>query len=142
MTSEQPLISGSWPPASGAGTTTTTPQPEPTAANLPSTVNPLEFLIQDVWRNNATVVRIRNRYSQDGIGLQNAGLFRKILAPWKMLLCLFELLAEEETITLSDQTSGDDQSPFSAGEPVTEAVSLEDKLSETVAVGYIEGVCQ
>lgn len=68
------------------------PVGEPTAASLPTTINPLEFLVENVYRNNAFLVRIRvNAAGPSALGLDQTFLFRKIIPPHTMMIILAEL---------------------------------------------------
>jgi len=69
---------------------------EPTAASLPSTINPLQFVVANILRNNATLVRIRmSGMSPDGLGLQALRFLRTIVPPHTAVLVLVDI----DTIT-------------------------------------------
>ena len=64
------------------------PSGEPTAASLPASVNPLQFLVENVMRFNLIVVKVNtafvgdNAFSLDGMEY----LYRKIVPPEKALI--------------------------------------------------------
>lgn len=68
----------------------TRPQPavgEPAAGNLPSTINPLEFLLQNVLRGNAVLIRgIPTAYGPNSVGLEKSWPLRRLLSPFVALL--------------------------------------------------------
>jgi len=97
---------------------------QPVAANLPSTINPLEFLVENVLRNNAFVVRVRASEQTDaGVGLHNVRFLRKIIQPHTAMLLVIELSAAEESVTI-DLVS---EAPglFTAMEPLVESIDGE-----------------
>jgi hypothetical protein len=139
--SSPPVVSGSFPPIEGSSlTTTTTFPPEPGPANLPDQLNPLCFLVENVWRDNATIVRIDVTNAASGVGFRNATVLRRMLPPWKLLVILFELSISEETVTLSEHTS-EGVTTFGGAEPITESVNLSDLVTEQVTVKQVQGVC-
>jgi hypothetical protein len=55
---------------------------EPVAANLPATVNPLRFLLQNVLRYNALLAIMRpEAFGPDAIGLSQFNIIRRMLSP-------------------------------------------------------------
>jgi hypothetical protein len=57
------------------------PQPtQPTAANLPATINPLAFLFQNVLRNNAFVVRLKTAdFGPSALSIDLLSMLRRIV---------------------------------------------------------------
>ena len=75
------------------------PATEPTAAHLPSTINPLQFLVENVLRNNVFVVRILvPALGQNSIGLYNIRHLRQLLPPQTGMIVVFELSAGADTV--------------------------------------------
>ncbi len=66
----------------------TNPVDEPTAANLPVTINPLGFLITNVLRYNSIVVQVKvAQMGPNNLGLSNmTPIYRKIMPPEKLLI--------------------------------------------------------
>lgn len=65
---------------------------EPTADTLPTTINPLRFLIENVLRNNVFVVRITtSALGQNRLGLYNIRHLRQLLPPQTAAMVLFDL---------------------------------------------------
>lgn len=53
---------------------------DPTAANLPASINPVDFLAKNVLRNNALIVVFRNSaFGPDALGLDSLNPLRQIL---------------------------------------------------------------
>lgn len=94
---------------------------EPTAAALPATVNPLEFLIANVLRANAFLCRVKtSSFGPDAVGLTRAshGL-RTILPPQTLCVTLATLAGGEEAVIL-DGDDDESWASFSGGEPVND----------------------
>jgi len=112
---------------------------EPGPQQLPTTINPLRFLIENVLRNNTIVVRISvTALGVAGVGLQHTRLLRKITPPDAALIILLDLTAEPETVTV---------------DVLTESINLFDGmaiLSDTVttvsdtgpSIQLVGGTCQ
>lgn len=76
------------------------PQGEPTAASLPATINPCEFLIHELLYANTILVRLTlNALAPDGMGPRHLGRLRDFLAPWWQLLVQLEVTAGTLSIT-------------------------------------------
>jgi hypothetical protein len=72
---------------------------EPTAAALPATINPLQFLAANVLRNNLTVIRVNmSGLGADALGLHQAGLFHRIMPPHTAVIVLVVLDTEVDSI--------------------------------------------
>jgi hypothetical protein len=73
---------------------------EPTESNLPKTINPLRFLIENVLRNNVFVVRISvSALGLNRLGLYNVRYLRQLLPPQTAMIVIFELAADKDNIT-------------------------------------------
>lgn len=92
------------------------PSGEPTAGALPATVNPLEFLIRNVLRNNAFVVKIKHRQQgSNRLPFSAARKLRLLVPPHTAMLLVFELVFDPDTVNMDgpgdDQTTGYEESP-------------------------------
>lgn len=122
---------------------------EPTALNLPTTINPLEFLVQNVLRNNAFVIKIKvNQQGANRLPIGESKTIRKIIPPHTALFVSYELSIPEEIITMNgpgdDLEAGFEESPSIAFglEPVTEEVlDATILISEAPKLTQIEGLC-
>jgi hypothetical protein len=79
--------------------TRTTRVGEPTAAALPATINPLQFLVANVLRNNLTVIRVNmSGLGADALGLHHAELLHRIMPPHTAVIVLVVLDTEVDSI--------------------------------------------
>ena len=117
----------------------TSPVGEPKAPSLPATVNPLEFLISNVLRFHAFLVRVKVNESTRGVGLKYSPLLRRIIHPWTSMILLYELDVDDGEVTLSGSET---LSSFSAGELQTDTLDLPTNVTESVQLRQIDGVCQ
>lgn len=122
---------------------------EPVASNLPATINPLEFLIQNVLRNNAFVVKIKaSQQGENALPLASARQLRKIVPPHTAMIVVMELDITEDEIIMdgsgSETVPGFEEDPElgPALEPFTEEVIDPDTfVSEQPSLKYSTGVC-
>lgn len=82
------------------------PTTEPTALNLPVVVNPLAFLIENILRNNACLIRVRPSSGFRGVGLQGWTIFRKIMPAHVAVILLVDLPKIQETVAVETVTDG------------------------------------
>lgn len=101
---------------------------QPTAAALPAEVNPLEFLAQNVFRNNLYVVVARPAtFGTTALGLHNAPILRKAIPPHTAVLVLVELAVADDPVILD--APGDDARP-----------GCQERLSGYSAAGHVEAM--
>jgi hypothetical protein len=127
------------------------PTTEPLAGSLPATINPLQFLIENVLRYNAYIVRIRVSKTDGTIPLGTTRLFRKVVPPWTAMIVLLELDAEDDPVIMDGDTgAGDETTPgydesvstFTGATPITETVDPAVYITETVALRLVSGICR
>lgn len=121
---------------------------EPTAAALPATINPLSFLIENVLRNNAFVVKVKpHLFGEHSLGLVYTRQLRRLVPPHVGYLLVMELAANADVITMSGPGSAEtpgyeeDVIAYQAGEPISETIDPATYISEEVTGRYIDGVC-
>lgn len=109
------------------------PAVQPTAENLPTKINPLTFLTENVLRN-VVVARITSSAFMDGAGgLNYARLLRKIVPPRTALLLIVEISKQRDEIPAP--TDGTITS-FTGAEPLSDQPSPpEDRISYLRPVG-------
>jgi len=74
------------------------PIDEPTALALPAEINPLQFLVENVLRFNAFVIKLKpHLFGPNALGLESAFFLRKLIPPHTLCLILVELRVAEET---------------------------------------------
>lgn len=113
---------------------------EPRARNLPATINPLKFLVENILRNNAYVIRIKIAgMGPDAVGLYNVRHLRRTLPPHTALILIYEFEAAPDTV--SADTVDEAVGTFH-GINVTDPVS-ENLVSERpIGLRMISGTCQ
>ena len=115
---------------------------EPTAAQLPKTINPLRFLVENVLRNNVFVVRISvNALGLNQLGLYNIRHLRQLLPPQTAMIVIFELTADKDNIN-PESLPAETVQRFTGMEPRTDEVpvSLVSDLGATARL--VSGTCQ
>jgi hypothetical protein len=115
---------------------------EPSADNLPKTINPLRFLIENVLRNNVFVVRITMpALGQNRLGLYNIRHMRQVIPPQTAMIVIFELAAKPDRIDgtkqLSEQTIN-----FKGMEPRADVIDENYVKDNGVILRRISGTCQ
>ncbi len=84
-----------------------TPPLQPTAASLPTTVNPLAFLVANVLRHNCVLVVIRaGSLPGDSPGLGPLRLLRRVLPPHTAFLVLVEMPPSGPSVTMAPADPG------------------------------------
>lgn len=84
------------------------PVGQPLPAFLPATVNPLEFVIENILKNNLTIVKVRaNSIGSDAPGLNLFKYLRNIILPHTTFVVFIEIAADTDTIDLSQ--AGDEE---------------------------------
>jgi hypothetical protein len=90
---------------------------EPAATNLPTTINPLKFLAENVLRHHTYLLRLKtNQFGPDASSLTNLRFLRKLVPPHTYMLILLEAAADTDVIEMlgsGDETSpGYEESPY------------------------------
>jgi len=84
------------------------PVGQPLPAYLPTTINPLEFVIENILKNNLTIVKVRaSAIGADAPGLDLFKYLRDIIMPHTTFVVFVEISADTDTIDLSQ--AGDDE---------------------------------
>lgn len=124
-----------------------TPIGQPTAAMLPSMINPLQFLTDNVLRNNAYVVKIKAGISRaTRLPFVPSDQLRKIQPPHTLMLLNVELVYDDTHVimeTLGTETSAGYEEGLSSFPCMVNAESLLPALymSEQVRATIIGGRC-
>jgi len=112
---------------------------EPTAVNLPTTINPLRFLVENVLRNNVIFVQLQANGSTAGaLGLQHYQLLRKVIPPNVAVLILVEVELPPDTVDSTWLT--ETVSTFDGIEPISETVTS--VTDSDVQLRVVSGTCQ
>lgn len=73
---------------------------------LPATINPMEFIVENILRNNAFAIRISVAgFGAEALGLKPAKLLRRIVPPHTTLLLIVELPGMSDSATMLDDGS-------------------------------------
>lgn len=88
----------------------TTPSGQPKAGALPKTINPLEFLLTNVWRNNVFLVRVRDKnFGANALPLPYGRWIKQTTPAGSCCVILLELEAGPTVVTMDgpgDATDG------------------------------------
>lgn len=77
------------------------PVDQPTSLNLPTTVNPLEFLSENFLRYNTFLVKINTRYfGKNKLPVIPTTLLRKIIPPQTAMIVLVELVHKDDPVIM------------------------------------------
>ena len=123
------------------------PVDEPTAAMLPTTINPLKFVVQNLLRYHAFVVKLRSGLlSIKALGLSAAACLKRIIPPHTLMLVLVELDHADEPIIMdgpgSDTNPGYTESVRSFQCMVTADTLTPALITEKVRLRQISGRCE
>ena len=84
------------------------PVGQPLPEFLPATINPLEFVIENILKNNLSILKVRaNSIGDDAPGLNLFKYMRDIIMPHTTYIVFVEISADTDTIDLSQ--AGDDE---------------------------------
>ena len=112
---------------------------EPTASQLPKTINPLKFLVENILRNNACIIRIKAASAgTDAVGLHNVRLLRKIIPPQIAAILMIDLTAAKDSATvdmLNEQVS-----TFTGMQPLHDSV-VDMVTDRRLTVRVVNGTC-
>lgn len=98
------------------------PVGEPTADNLPATINPLTFLAANYLRHNALLVRIKaGGFGPNALGLDQLRHLRRIIPPHEAILIMIEMPVVTDSATLD--LIAEDLLSYTAAEPLDENVN-------------------
>jgi len=122
---------------------------EPQAGDLPATVNPMRFFVEQVLRHHFFIAEIQAAsFGVSALGLQHLDMIRQALPPHTAMLCVLGLDAGGETITM-DGPGGDNAAGYSE---IASAVYTASQFSDILASShiieseptpsYITGICQ
>lgn len=114
---------------------------ETKARHLPTTINPLEFLITNVLRNNAFIVRVKAAaMGRFRLGLYNVRHLRRLLPPHAAMIVVVELDARAERI--SYLSLSETLSTLTATNPLQDVVPESLTTERSVSLRQISVRCQ
>jgi hypothetical protein len=105
---------------------------------VPATINPLEFLIQNVLRNNAIAIRVQG-FGPEAIGLGPSLFLRRLVPPHQIVFLVFELPTMEDAVTMEEVVESD-MATFDAMPPMTDTVG-DTNIGEAFTVKIQQFTC-
>lgn len=118
------------------------PEGEPKTSDLPAKINPLQFLVKNLFRNNVFTVLIRVAdLGQNRLGLYNIRHIRQVLPPNVAAFFVYELSAIHDTKN-GENDVRDTLTKFKGMAPVQDAVPEVYVKDRGVFVSKISGTCQ
>lgn len=118
------------------------PTTEPTAANLPATINPLKFITANFLRYNAFVVHLDvASVGPDCVGLAHLRQLRRLIPPHTCMLLVVSLPAQIDSVMMGIDEADADQlpDPLPCAEILSDGVITED--DPPITVRAVAGVC-
>jgi hypothetical protein len=125
-----------------------TPEGQPAAMNLPTTINPLEFLCENFLRYNTFLVKINTRHlGKNKLPTIPASSLRKMIPPQTSMIVLVELVQKDDPVIMDGPGSA--LSPgyeeVLSGMPcmtISENISGSTYITESTRTTLISGRCQ
>lgn len=118
------------------------PEGEPNETHLPSKINPLRFLIENVLRNNVFVIRIDvSALGQNRLGLYNIRHLRQVTPPQTAMIVVFELTAKSDKIN-AEKMLWEEVGAFTGMEPRADTVDENYVKDKGALLTRISGTCQ
>jgi hypothetical protein len=120
----------------------TNPAGEPQPADLPATINPLQFIVKNVLRNNAVIAAVRvSTLGKNHLGLYNIRHIRQLLPPGSGLFLIYTLASRNNQI---DGTTAltETLTKFKCAEPLADVVAATRVKDGGVIVRSVSGTCQ
>jgi len=117
------------------------PDSQPGEENLPKTINPLKFLVENVLRNNAFCVSIIvPALGQNHLGLYNIRHIKRLLPPQTLMFLVYKLRPAANKIT--ENNLNEVLRKFSATAPILSTVAENNINERGLTVKTISGTCQ
>jgi hypothetical protein len=123
------------------------PTGQPTAASLPATINPLQFLADNLLRNNAFIVKVKAG-SELGSPLAfiPAAQLRKIQPPHTVMLLIVELVYADSPVIMEAAGTSEEAGYEEAVSgfpcmPIAETMDASSYVAERVRTSQLAGRC-
>lgn len=120
---------------------------QPTALGLPATVNPLGFLVQNLFRDNLFVALVKPaKCGPDALGLPFARVLRKVIPPGTACIVLVQLEMTGDKITMDgpgtpERAGVDEIMSFYLGTTFSDTITP-DLITEKMTFRAIGGRCE
>lgn len=114
---------------------------EPRAAHLPTTINPLQFLIKNILRNNAYLVRVKvSTIGVNCVGLYHTRLLQRVVPPHTAMFLLMELTTARDSVTVN--LINEQISTYTGMEPLVDVIPGNLVRDSRVTIRVVSGTCQ
>lgn len=118
------------------------PVGEPTADDLPPTINPLQFLVKNVLRNHAIVVIVKiSGLGNDHLNLYNIRHIRQLLPPYAGMFIVYNLNGLKDAID-GEETLTEDLDVFKGANPLSGSVPAQYVHDKGVIIRSLSGTCE
>ena len=114
------------------------PTTQPTAASLPTTINPVQFLTANILRFNTSAVLVRMNQLGPFADLQRLRTLRSVIPPWLSLLTILLTETSQDAVTISDLDGETTADYLAASEQDGYDVGVEG----STRAGYTQFSCQ
>jgi hypothetical protein len=119
-----------------------TPVGEPHVDDLPATINPLKFLVENVLRNNTAIVTVKvSELGKNQLGLYNIRHIRQLLPPSSALFFVYQLNSKKDAIKGILDVK-EDISQFMGMAPLKDTVPAALVHDRGIVVRKLSGTCQ
>jgi hypothetical protein len=119
-----------------------TPDSEPKAEDLPTTINPLQFLVKNVLRNHVIIVTVKiSGLGENHLNLYNIRHVRQLLPPYAGMFIVYTLDGLRDGIN-GENTLTEELSLFKGINPVAEKIPVKLVRDKGVIIRSISGTCE
>jgi hypothetical protein len=114
---------------------------EPQAGALPATINPLQFLLDNVLHNNAVIVSLRpSEFGENCLPYWTANYLRRMIPPHQAIFLIANVSAREEAYAFTSESA---QPAIKLPTATEDEYSLAIYGQESIATaGYLDEICR
>ena len=114
---------------------------EPEASNMPATINPLGFMVENLFRYGGIFVRINSAdVIGNAVGIDKLSYVRRLLPPHAHLFLLLSLPSIEEDVNLYEDGYVPETDTFTAANTLEDEIDQTD-TQETIVGRVVSGGC-
>lgn len=114
---------------------------EPTESNLPSQINPFGFLVENIFRHGAFLVKVNaEAVDKNAAGIDKLSYVRKLLPPHTTMILIVNMPSIEENVVLEEDTEEESTFSFVGANTLSEDIesdSLQDVITGRVVTGVL-----
>lgn len=120
----------------------TTPIGEPSASDLPPTINPLQFLVKNVLRNHAFIVIVKLAgLGEKRLPLYNIRHIRQLIPPYAGMFIVYNLNSLRDVIAGAENVQ-ETLTIFKAATPVKDQVLPSHLKDKGAVIRVVSGTCE